>query len=379
MEETSSKSRLSGVVVGLILIIGAVIAVVTIRMAKPEEDLIVPIRPVKTFVVGQRPEIEIRNYPGKISADKQVTLAFQVNGPIIELPVKKGERVKRGDLLVRVDQRDYISALSSAKAKLNKTEKHLARIKKSVDSGAVSKTDLTNAEASYEMAMANYETHKKALEDTSIYAQFDGIIGDVLVDIYQNVQAKEPVLILQDITILEIEADVPESRVIISQPKNYEIEKVSSRYAAIFDHLPNMEFEVNFKEVATKADPLTQTYLVVFTMQAPDYATILPGMTVTLREYRSLITDKTDQTFIIPASSFMINSDGDYQVWKILKNIKDDNYTARKFTIRVEDMKKDLVVVTYGLEKNDRIALAGINFLQDGQQVRLYKSKEDKK
>jgi hypothetical protein len=73
-----SKSKSFGMKIGLLLVIGAIICVVFVKRKQslPEEPL--PVRPLKTFVVGSDFAVSGRKYPGKVSADQSVDLAFQV-------------------------------------------------------------------------------------------------------------------------------------------------------------------------------------------------------------------------------------------------------------------------------------------------------------
>ncbi len=124
------------------------------------------------------------------------------------------------------------------------------------------------------MAEARANIATKALDDTHLRPPFTGVIANTFADRFENVQAKQSVLSLQDISSVEVEVSVPEKRVVRALE-----DKGKFRFAATFDYLPDREFEVSVKEFSTEADPVTQTYTATFAMPAPDDVLIMPGMT----------------------------------------------------------------------------------------------------
>jgi multidrug efflux pump subunit AcrA (membrane-fusion protein) len=82
---------------------------------------------VKTIVLGGAQQGSGISLPGRVDAVDKVELAFQVDGPLIELPIVEGQRVKQGDLLARIDPRDYENFLDAAKAKLSEAQRQYER------------------------------------------------------------------------------------------------------------------------------------------------------------------------------------------------------------------------------------------------------------
>jgi len=353
---------------GLLLVIGAIVCVVFVKRKQSPPEEPVPMRPLKTFVVGSDFAMSGRKYPGKVSADQSVDLAFQVDGPLIEFPVKSGDEVVKGQVLGKLDPRDYEKALASAKSEYEKAKIQLGRIQKAYKSGAVSGTDLTNAETALETTNASMETAQKALEDTVLVAKFDGVIAKTFVDQFENIKAKEPVLTLQDVSTVTIEVNVPEERVALAEAGK---ERYKFRFMATFDYLPNREFEVEVKEFTTEADPVTQTYLVTFSMPSPKDLNVLPGMTVTITEYKKVKEQVKSEGFPVPVNAVPIDEQGKYYVWKAKADSDGKTYTVHKTIVKVGKMAQGNIIITEGLSKGDKIAAAGVNFLQEGQQVYL--------
>ena len=371
-----SKSKYFGIKIGLILVIGAIVCVVFIKRKQTVPQEVELLRPLKTFVVGSDFAMSGRKYPGKVSADQSVDLAFQVDGPLNEFPVKSGDKVVKGQVLGKLDPRDYEKALTSAKSEYEKAKTQLGRIKKAYESGAVSGTDLTNAQTAFETTNAAMETAQKALDDTVLVAKFDGTIANTFVDQFENIKAKQPILTLQDASTVTIEVSVPEERVAIAEVGK---ERFKFRFVATFDYFPNREFDVEVKKFNPEADPVTQTYLATFMMPSPKDATILPGMTATIIEHKKVKDQVMSDGFPVPISAVPIDEQGKYYVWKANSAPDGKTYTVHKTIVKVGKMAQDSIKITEGLSKDDRIAAAGVNFLQEGQQVYLLDTKTESK
>ncbi|MEE9152527.1 MAG: biotin/lipoyl-binding protein [candidate division NC10 bacterium] len=101
-------------------------------------------RPVKILTIGGPNSAGWREYPGSIKGAQTAEMAFEVSGRIIERPVKEGEKVKKGTVLARLDDRGYVAKLDVAKANLRKAEADYRRGQSIYDEdpGAISKEQL---------------------------------------------------------------------------------------------------------------------------------------------------------------------------------------------------------------------------------------------
>ena len=95
----------------------SLLALLLCSCGKKEEEKAeaIAVRPIKLMTVGSDLTGQTRKLPGTVRATERVDLAFQVSGPLIELPVKEGQRVKRGDLVARIDPQDFETSLRNAK------------------------------------------------------------------------------------------------------------------------------------------------------------------------------------------------------------------------------------------------------------------------
>jgi len=128
------------------------------------------IRPVRAVVIPDAPTASYRTFPGRARAAKEVTLAFEVAGRITQFPVAVGDIVREGAVLVALDPRDFENTLSAARSEVVRAKAQYERVKRAAALNAVSRQDLSDAQAAYESAQATVSIREKALEDSVLRA-----------------------------------------------------------------------------------------------------------------------------------------------------------------------------------------------------------------
>jgi multidrug efflux system membrane fusion protein len=333
------------------------------------------IRPIKLMKAGGSLAGKTKKLPGTVRAADRVDLAFQVPGTLAEFPVKEGQIVKKGTLVARIDPRDYETNLRNAEGTSAKAQAALAYaiaeykryVKvKETDPGAVSDSMVSLKRAAEKVARADLQSAKATvaaandqLEYTRLKAPFDGVIAQKYVDNYQEVQAKQAVLSLQNVTDVEVIIDVPE---LMIAP----IRKTLPHFYAEFTADPNRRFELRVKEFATQADSVTQTYRVVLVMPAPGGIRILPGMTVNVAiEFTEEV--EASGEILIPASAVFADDAGRPQVWVIDPN----TMKAQRRAVTTGELSGgDSIRIVSGLNADETIAISGVSMLSEGQTVR---------
>ena len=180
--------------------------------SKQEEEVVREVvRPVKLLTIeGDTTSIR-RTFPGRVRASQRVDLAFQVAGPLIELPVTEGQNVNKGQLLARILPRDFETELAKAKAKTLDAEQQYQRYRDLYIKKQVSKADFDKYKSEFDIARARQKETEDTLADTYLKAPFDGVIAKRYVENFEDVQAKQPIVSVQDISEVGILVDVPES------------------------------------------------------------------------------------------------------------------------------------------------------------------------
>jgi RND family efflux transporter MFP subunit len=336
---------------------------------KPPEEIKEGSRPVKLMTLGSAGDSVRLEYPGVVDSRRSVELGFEVAGKIIELPITGGQEVVEGDLLARLDPLDYKAARDSAEAHRLALNAAYSRAKRIFDQNAGSQAEVDQALRDIQVAKEELKSAQKALDDTYLKAPFSGQIAEVPVDNFQNVQAKEKILLLQDISSLEIDVAVPERDVaLISPGLSIEERTQKSRPEIEVSTVPDRRFPAKYKKIDTAADPVTRTYKATFSFANPKDITILPGMTakVILHVKTEEMTNAGVSGFMIPAAATAVDEKSNAYVWLV----DPDTMQVSRMRVELGAMAGTKVRVLSGLEQGHRIAISGVHHLREGMQVR---------
>ncbi len=389
------------------------------------------VQPVKTEVLTSSSDTQqFDRIPGKVMASQRAELKFQVPGKLMKFSVKESQEVKKGDLLAKLDPRDYKTKLtkvnsqisqaraqlkamkagarpedvkvlkaelSAAKAKFRESERQFQRYKDLWAKRIISKSNYDKQESAYSVAKAQLNTAKQTLnkgktgarkEDVeAMQSSIKGLLAqreeaqNALDDTklkapFSGVVAKTFVKNFQNINptdpILSLQ-DISKLEVVINVPERVIISSKGSefyQFVAEFEAAKNRLFPLELKEYKTEADQKTQTYRAVFTMQAPKDLKILPGMTATV-----IVTEQTNdedipiKSFFAPASAIFSDEFNKQYVW-----IVQPDMILHRREVVVGELTQGNIQLLEGINGGERIVTAGVHFLQEGMKVKLFDS-----
>ncbi len=346
--------------VGALLCISALTLLPLSGCSKNEDEVVKEvIRPAKIMTIEQGTGKSISKYPGKVQALDRVEVSFEVAGKLIKLAIKEGQRIKKGDLIARLDSSDYKNRLNATQAKVNQAKAEVERYANLLAEKVVAKSTYDVKKRNYDVSVSEMKIAKKALRDTDLRAPFTGIIGKKFIDNFQVVQAKQPIVSIQKLHAIDIIVNAPEQA--MGKGKQYNMELLAE-----FANYPGEKYPVKIKEFSTEADPQTQTYRVVLTMPIPKDKSILDGMTVTV--YVLLHNKNSSATALeIPVQSVFYDETKTAYVWKL-----DDNLAVHKQQVEVDMMNGDNIIIKSGLVADDKIITAGVQNMTEGTKVREY-------
>jgi len=337
----------------------------------PEKEVVRPVRAAKVADPGQ---LKGRKWPGRASATQEVELSFRVAGPLITLPVNIGDVVKQGDIVARIDPRDFEvnvrniqGQVERAQATLRRASSDLGRLESiyKQDPGATSEAAIDRARQIRESARAEVHSIKASLTSakdklayTNLKAPFDGIVVTKYVDNFEDVRAKAPVMRIVDDSRIEMVINIPENLIGYSA----QIEHVWAE----FDAIPGVEIESSIKEVGTEASETTRTYPVTLIMDQPENVKILPGMA---GKAWGQMKDRPGVSAVrVPISAtFTETEGGKTYVWVI----DESSWTVSRRAVETGELANLGIHIDSGLEPGEWVATAGVNFLQEGQKVRI--------
>ena len=403
---------------GLVLIVGSS------GCSRKSPDRGEVVRPIKSFVVVSGGETQVRSFPGKVEASKKVEMAFQVSGLLVKLPVKEGQKVAKGELIAQLRQDEFQARLKTlqgqldqsraalralqagdrpeqrlrleaqlraALAQLSNAKTEFDRAARLLQQRAMSRADHDRYQTAYRVALEEHQAARQMLEkgtmareedieaqeaevrglegrvveaqiqlaDSTLVAPYDGVIGKRFVEPNQTIKGREPVVKFQDVDELEVAVDVPETFMAASLRLADIVQMVAE-----FSGAPGLQFPVQLREIAQRADPATQTFRIRVALKALPDQNILPGMTarVTITYRRAGILG---QQIMVPITAVSNDGGGKQSAWVIGA---DQQVTRRP--VKMGEATGSQIQILEGLEPGERIAVAGLTFLREGMKVR---------
>ena len=416
------------IIAGVLLVIALTIAAATGKFGKSETG-----KKVITQKVGRATIMETVTGSGKIQPEKEVKISSDVSGEIIALPIKEGQSVKKGDLLVKINPDLYQSGLkraraavqnaranlSQAEARLISAEQDYKRNKQLFAKGIISKADFDKAQTNYKVALAtknaakfsvnsalaNLNEAQDNLSRTTIYAPISGTISKL------NVEMGERVVGTKQMTGTEIMriANLNNMEAVVDINEN-DIVKIKVGDSALIDvdaYLKN-RFKGQITEIANSADSnlgsgdqitnfkvkirvLESSYKHLLKDKPKNYSPFRPGMTASV----DIITKVKKNVIAVPISAVTVRSDTIAKATHAKFNkhkeanqkfevVFVNNHGKAKIKVVETGVQDDNnIEIIKGLKEGDEIITGPYNLvskkLQNGDEIRVGKKAKHRK
>lgn len=311
---------------------------------------------------------ELRSGPpvsGSLEPEQAATVRAEVGGSVLRTYADAGQRVKRGQLLARLDDSalrdDFLSARSSvrsAETALELARRNAERAKRLAEAGAVAERDLetaqwdvTNAEGTLADARARLANAQERLDDTQVRAPFDGIVSDRPADAGDVVQVGAALFSIVDPTRLRLEASVPAEE-IGRLRKGTEVEFTVSGL--------DRRVTGRIDRINPVVDPATRQVRIYVTIPNLDQA-LVAGLFAEGR-----VATDTKRAVAVPVSA--IDARGNTPVLHLLKG---GRVTESPVQVGVRDEAAELVEVLAGAADGDTVLLGSAQGVTPGSRVRV--------
>ncbi|MGE0624927.1 MAG: efflux RND transporter periplasmic adaptor subunit [Pseudomonadales bacterium] len=316
------------------------------------------LRPAKIFTVVAHRATTEHTFVGRLDAAQTVDVSFEVPGELVELPIREGQPVGKGELVAALDPTHYRLAVEEAEVQLRLASQDLERKSRLLREQGISQSIVDDARAQYELGRVRLAQARKRLSDSRIFAPFDAVVARRYLDNRAKVAVGDKVARLLDLNELKVVVSIPEELLATVTPERV------IRVSATFDFLPGERFPLQYRESSGEASTVAQTYQVTFTMARPEVGNLLPGMTAGVRV--TLAADGADAGVTIPTTALLSAPDGGFFVWKY------DPASSRvtRHPVSVGVPAADGIRIRDGLADGDLIIATGASQLQDGMQVR---------
>ena len=323
------------------------------------------IRPVRTIVVEKRILGESAALTGHIRARDEVSLAFRIDGKLIERLVNIGDRVTAGQLVARLDPQNEVNALRSAQADLVAAKAELTQVqgtegrqRELLQKGITSRTQYEQALQHLETARSRVDSAEARLrvaEDRRSYAELHADAPGAVIgkgaEPGEVIRAGQMILQLAHEGAKDAIFDVPVQLMRAGKPAEVEVYLADN---------PSIRTVGGVREVSPQADPATRTHQVKVGLLDPPPAMFL-GTTVVGR-----VTLRAEPIVELPSTA-LTQWNGKPAVWVVEKG----SQTVNLRPIEITRYTVDSVIVAQGLQDGEIVVTAGVQALHPDQKVKL--------
>ena len=364
--------------IGFLYVEGIFTPAVSVEVAS-----VVQMYPSQTFT--------LLNASGYVVAQRKASVASKVTGLLVSMTVEEGSRVKKGQIIARLENEDVTAAKHQAEANLNVARHNLEQARAEMQDATlsfnrnkellahdfVSRADYDTSEARYKRAIAAVDAAEAAvrantaalqganvnIEYTLIRAPFDAVVltknadvGDIVTPIGAAAEAKAAVVTIADMNSLQVEVDVSESNlgnVQVGQPCEIQL-----------DALPESRFQGLVHMIVPTADRSKATVMVKVRFIDKD-PRILPEMSAKAAFLsRAIRPEEQKPRTVVNSNAVIIRKD------KNLVFLVKDN---RAFETPVTTGEKlgDMIEVLNGVKAGDKVVLKPVDKLRDGKRIKI--------
>ena len=374
------------------LIIGAA-ALIVLAAVLYWMGVFTPAQSVEVATVSQTypsQSFTLLNASGYVVAQRKAAVASKITAQLLEISGEEGSRVKKGDIIARLEGADAAAAREQAQANVSVSRYSLAQARAELEDAKVSyerekelvaqeyttKAQYDSAEARYKKAAAGVsgaqyavkaaeaalEAARVNVEYTVVRAPFDAVvltknadIGDIITPLGAAANAKAAVVTIADMNSLQVEADVSES--------NLELVKAGQPCEIQLDALPDKRFRGEVHMVIPTADRTKATVMVKVRFVDKD-PRILPEMSAKVAFLSKAVSPEEEKprTTINPAA--VVSRNGKSMAFVIKESRVEEQEIA------TGEKLGDLLVVAGGVKAGDRVVLNPPKGLKSGSRVK---------
>lgn len=289
---------------------------------------------------------------GIVKTDQNLMLSAEFLGKVKAIYVKEGQEVKKGALLVSIDDGGLSQNVALLKTQRDLAETIYLRQKRLWDQKIGSEIEYLQAKTAFESQENSYKQLKKQLDKASLYAPFSGRIDDIVAEVGQLVTPSiNPLLRLVNLQSMYIEVDVPERYFTT-------IEKGTTATIEIPSFKHSYESRVTHK--GTHLSPGNRTFKV--TLAADSDVSLAPNTIATVK----LVDYQKSDALVIPLEVVSENFEGTQYVYVATESNK-----AEKRFIETGLVEGDVVEVISGLKPDDRVIDEGARLVKENENIRI--------
>ena len=334
-------------VVGLALVALVAFRIVQASRGAPEAPEVDEIRartgiPVEVTPVAEGELVVHREFTGVLRGIRSATIRARTDDEILDIPVRVGERVRTGAVVIRQSSEGSLASVRQAEAAYEQAERNVERLRPLHERGAISDQDWDNALTGLRVADANLESARRSVD---LESPIDGVVTDVMVNRGAMPEPGDPLARVSDLSRLQVVLQVS-----VDQARELAVGQRAG--------VPAHGLEGSVSRVAMQADPDSRLLEVELTFPGGAAAAgAVPGSLVTAR----VEVGRRKAAVLVPRSAvregiaWVIDTAGVAVRREVVTGLEGDG--------RVE--------IRQGLAPGERVVIAGASLLSEGAQTRI--------
>lgn len=309
----------------------------------------VPAIPVSVEIVEPVTLRDVIFLPGETEASEDVKVAANTAGRVDWIGPREGQKVNKGDLLIKIDVSALKASLDHAEAAYKLAGDLYQRRLRLYDNKIIAREELDQSETQRTLALTDLEQIKVRYNHGFPRSPITGIVNHLYLDVGEYADIGKPIADIVNIDKIKINVRVPELDV--------RFVKKGQQTSVKIDAFPDRTLIGTVDFVSFKADPATKTFLVRSIIDNPDHD-IRPGMIGRVAFVRRVISDA------VAAPLFTLVDKGGERIVFVEKD-----GVAESRTISIGVIEGDRVQITSGLNAGDHLIVKGQTEVEDGMKV----------
>lgn len=286
-----------------------------------------------------------KNLPGELLPFQQSKIAFEITGRISSIFVDIGDRVKKDEVLAKLDDSEVNANLEQAVARLDLANQVLNRFEDLRKKGFISIQDFDKAKSEYLVAKSQVKFFEVKKSQTILRAPYDGFIQNRFVDEGTVINGSNPILEILDANKVEAHVSIPENLVNNLEVSNDYVFEIGQEKAI-----------GKFKRLAPMSASGSNSRLAIF--EFSDF--FIPGSVIDL----VIKVQKNEQGVWLPINSLSQSEQG---LWSVYTVSDDGSNRVEKDLVRILHFENNYAYVSGTLKNGDLVILGGLSKIIEGQ------------
>ncbi|WP_179334255.1 efflux RND transporter periplasmic adaptor subunit [Winogradskyella costae] len=307
-------------------------------------------------------QVEVFNHvlelQGNVTTKDLLTITPEYNGILTNVYVKEGQKVKKGQILAKIDDGGLSQQLAQLKIQAELAKTTYERQQRLWEQNIGSEIQFLQSKSTYQSQQEAVNQLNQQIAKTNVTAPFSGTIDDIITEQGSVVAAgQSPLMRIVNLDNMYIETEVPE---------RYVSDVTKGKSVSVNIPVLGKTIETDIRQAGDFINPANRTFKVEVGIPNDDKS-IKPNLSARLK-----INDYTsEKALLIPQSVVSENSEGEQYVYVVTdKNVKGIG-TAKRVIIETGKTQDDIIEVLKGLEDGSEIIKEGARSVRDGQSVEV--------